>query len=179
MNTLLNIDHSRAMLARLNSEAVHIYDREAALACLGECVMSKALIQAYLHLIHNEPPEYTPVERYILDCIDTIGYNVDPVPVTDIDKLKWLQNTVISEYGHEVVRLGMRRALREYFQGLPSSCNVDFENCKILLLGTVWGMLSENPTTEQEDVFIDRWFSMLAYTTTGLFSKLNIPQTKE
>jgi hypothetical protein len=75
----------------------------------------------------------------------------------------------MSEYGWRVEQVGLTNALKDYFQGLPSSCTVAFYNDEILFLGKKWNLLAVNDTEKAQDNFLNNWFNMIANKTSQLF----------
>ena len=57
---------------------------------------------------------------YILDAIDTDGYDVEAH--TPKEKLQFLFDTFKSEQGYNNNRVGLYRAFSEWLSGLPSAC---------------------------------------------------------
>jgi len=101
---------------------------------------------------------------YLLDCIDSEPYGI--VWHTNEQKLRFLYDTLISEYGHEVKRHGLADACGTWAQGLPSSFNVDFLNYKILEIAPLLGM---NLNTEKKrDAFLASWFDRVGKHTAAL-----------
>jgi len=107
------------------------------------------------------------VKQYILYCIDTENYGV--IATNDKDKLNFLYETFKTEFVYEsnVIRYGGNRVkmLSEWFMGLPSSFNIDFENYKILEIAKSWGCIPTKATEKQEDKIIENWFLWIANKT--------------
>ncbi len=76
------------------------------------------------------------VRDYVVSVIDHEG--------STFDKIKFFFETFESEYGYEVKRIGLQKALRSYLQGLPSTINHEFSNYEILKLLVDWGYLSQS-----------------------------------
>jgi hypothetical protein len=113
------------------------------------------------------------VNNYILNAIDTEAYEVQAN--TEAEKLQFLADTFKKEYGHEVKRYGnYQGTLAQWFMGLPSVFNVDFENYRIIEIAKEWGSLPANATEKQEDKIISNWFNFIAAKTMQLMSKHNI-----
>lgn len=119
---------------------------------------------------------YHVIENYILDSIDSSGYDDLPRPFVE-DKLRFLKETFYSEYGWHIKQVGELEALRQWLMGLPSSCNIEWRNNEILLLGQQWGFLAEKYTRNQEYDWLDRWFMMIAMRIKGLWDKHDINST--
>lgn len=62
----------------------------------------------------------TPIDKHVLSIIDFSGYEDKENTVSNV------LTTLMDEYGHEVKRLGMRKAFKEWASGLPSCFNVLF-----------------------------------------------------
>jgi hypothetical protein len=112
------------------------------------------------------------VKRYILSNVDGSNYGVNPT--TTEDKIKFLHDTFYSEYGWAVERMGEQKALAEWFQGLPSACNIHFYNKDILDLAKAWNSLPDNATERQEQKILDNWWNLLAAKTGQLFRRHNL-----
>lgn len=108
------------------------------------------------------------VKEYILGAIDAQGYNIEPLPTTDKEKLQFLYNTFISEYGWAIERYGEQRAFMEWIQGLPTCFGIDFENYRILQIADKWESITERFTAEK---VINNWFNFITVRTFQLFRK--------
>lgn len=113
------------------------------------------------------------VKRYIIDQIDASNYDDDPETIDE--KIKFLHDTFLAEYGWCVDRIGPQDALREYYMGLPSSCHIAFYNHEILRLAREWGSLPEDSTGKQEDKILDNYWNFMAAKTCQLFNGYRIP----
>ncbi len=76
------------------------------------------------------------VRNYVVSVIDHGG--------STFDKIKFFFETFESEYGHEVKRTGLQKALQSYLQGLPSTINHEFSNYGILKLLVDWEYLTQS-----------------------------------
>jgi hypothetical protein len=110
------------------------------------------------------------VKAYIIDQIDNSGYS-EQVLITDSDKVQFLHDTFMSEYGWRVSQVGQIKALSDWFSGLPSCCTVAFYNSDILDLAVKWGSLPADYTERQADKILDNWFNLVANKTAQLFRK--------
>lgn len=109
-------------------------------------------------------------KKYLLNAIDSSDYD-DVERVTDKDKLQFIADTFMSEYGFNIKRYGSyQRALAEWFMGLPSSINIDYQNYRILELSKEWGCLEENASEKDEDKIIEGWFLWMSNKLMKLFS---------
>jgi hypothetical protein len=107
-------------------------------------------------------------KAYLISCIDASGYD-GPEPTTDAEKVRFLYDTFVSEYGWNLQRLGLVKALAEYFSGLPSCCTIAFYNDDIVALARKWGSLPAGATERQERAILDNWFNFAANKTAQLF----------
>lgn len=114
------------------------------------------------------------VKEYIVQAIDSEGYEANGQIVSDEDKLAFLKDTFIKEYGWAVERYGEYRAFKEWLQGLPSCFNVDFENYKIIQIAVKWGSIPADYTEKQADRILENWFSFITVKTFQLFRKYKI-----
>jgi hypothetical protein len=116
------------------------------------------------------------VKAYILANIDASSYGIDTY-LTDAQKVKFLFDTFMAEYGWQIERLGQAGALREWFAGLPSSCSIAFYNHEILKLAADWGSLdgfAGKKLEAREQLILDNWFNLLANKTSQLFRKFKV-----
>jgi hypothetical protein len=109
---------------------------------------------------------------YILDAIDTDGYDVEAD--TNKEKLQFLFDTFKSEYGWMIARKGLYGAFTEWLQGVPTVIRIDIYNSEILELAEKWGSIPHNATSRQEDKIIDNWFNFITNKTFQLFRKYGI-----
>jgi len=111
---------------------------------------------------------------YILNAIDANGYDV-PTPQTDKEKLQFLRDTFISEYGHNIKYYGnAQKALSQWFAGLPSSCNIEFRNHEIIRLAILWRSIPFDATEKQKDKILENWFMWIAGKAIILMGRYNI-----
>lgn len=106
------------------------------------------------------------VFAYILDAISPEAY--EATATTDAEKLAFLRDTFLAEYGWQVARIGVIPAMREWMMGLPSCYNVDFENYRIIELAKEWGSIPSYATERQEQKILDNWFNLIANKTVQL-----------
>lgn len=109
-------------------------------------------------------------KAYIVDRIDATGYDV-PKLETDAERIQFLYDTFMREYGWEVRRIGTVKALAEYLKGLPSCCTIAFYHSDILALAREWGSLLPDATERQEQAILDNWWNFAANKTAQLFRK--------
>lgn len=115
------------------------------------------------------------INAYILQAIDTDGYDVEVN--TPEEKLQFLRNTFVSEYGWHIQQVGEINALTGWLQGLPSSINIDFYNHDIIKRGVELGLLDDDASEKRIDQFLNRWFAMLAMRIKGLWNLNGINTT--
>ncbi len=97
--------------------------------------------------------------KYILDCIDSEGYEV--VCKNDRDKLEFLQRTFKNEYGWSIARHGEQSAFCEWLKGLPSSFGIEFTNYGIIEKAKEFGFIPKMPSEKQKDRALDLWWACL------------------
>jgi hypothetical protein len=112
--------------------------------------------------------EKDKVRDYILSNIDNSGYDDKPLPHIE-NKLQFLHDTFMSEYGHNVPKMGMTRALESWLQGLPSSINIAFEYYDIHQLLKQWGLINATTTSTRLHELEQSWFMRLAMQIVHLF----------
>jgi hypothetical protein len=115
------------------------------------------------------------VFAYILGCIDGDCYG--ETLTTDAQKLKFLADVFRSEYCYpkNLQYYGsVQSTLKNWFMGLPSACNIDYENYRIIELAKKWGCLAQDADDRQEDKIIDNWFNWMANKTIQLMKKYEI-----
>ena len=110
--------------------------------------------------------------KVILDAINPDDYGVHPKG--NKEKLEFLMKTFKSEYGHEIPRMGMVNAFREWTQGLPTAFGIPFENYEILKMAKKGGSLPANATDKQEDKILANYWNFMAVKTFQLFRKYKV-----
>lgn len=110
----------------------------------------------------------TQIQEYILNSIDGSGYS--KILNTNREKIQFIKDTFLSEYGHNLKKLGAVNCLKEWLSGLPSSVNIDFENHQILNIGYLLGYIKPGATEHQEDCFLNEWFMIIAKEINKLFT---------
>ncbi len=111
------------------------------------------------------------IKQYIINAIDSEGYGVETK--TDREKLQFLYDTFISEYGWNIKQTSSSRlSFKEWLQGLPSVFNIVFTNYDILELAKKWGSLPANPTEKQEDKIIENYWHFMATKAMDLINKI-------
>jgi|WetSurMetagenome_2_1015567.scaffolds.fasta_scaffold603711_2 hypothetical protein len=112
------------------------------------------------------------INQYILDAIDTEGYNVNCN--TDKEKLLFLYDTFKKECYYHLSKDGYFKSFYGWCQGLPSSFNIEFANHKIIELAKSWGSLPENATDKQIDKILENYWDFMTVKTFQLFKKYKI-----
>ena len=67
-----------------------------------------------------------------------------------------------------------QNGLANWFMGLPSAIEIDFENYTIIELAKKWGALAADATERQEDKILDNWFNYCAANLLQLFHKFGV-----
>jgi len=108
------------------------------------------------------------VKNYIIDCIDSSDRD-EKEPETPFEKIRFLEKCFMSEYGHEIARIGKIKAMTNWLQGLPSCLHIEFSNYQILQLAKSWGSLPEKATENEEDRILDNYWNLVANKILQLF----------
>lgn len=116
---------------------------------------------------------YDEQENYILDSIDSSGYDDKERPFIE-DKLKFCYETFMAEYGWNVKQVGLHKALTNWLSGLPSSCNIEWRNHAILQLGEKWKLIKPSASDTQQHHFLNTWFSRMAMRIITLWKRHDI-----
>ena len=114
------------------------------------------------------------IKKYIFSIIDGENYNV--TFKNDKEKLQFVYDTFVKEYGHEIERRGPLGAFSEWIKGLPSAFNVEYRNYYILELAKEWGQVVE--TESQQYKILDVWFDFITNKTFVLMHKYKINKFK-
>jgi len=109
-------------------------------------------------------------KKYLIECIDGEPYEKELK--TDAEKIEFLKETFLSEYGFMVERVGFANALSEYVSGLPSIWSVDFMNYKILELAPRFGMVLD--TEKKEDDFLKTWWNRSGFHMANIMIKQGV-----
>lgn len=114
-------------------------------------------------------------KQYIIDSIDTSAYEV--TCNTEKEKLEFVAKCFQSEYLCKNTLLrdkSYQNCIAQWFMGLPSVINIDFENYKIIEIAKKWGSIPENATEKQEDKIINNWFLFISAKFIQLLNKYHI-----
>jgi hypothetical protein len=102
----------------------------------------------------------TLYENLIIQNIDLDAYDIEEG--TEFENIQNVHKIFLSEYGHEVKRIGEVKAFKEWLQGLPSVLTVPFYNGEILNIAYLHGMIKANASEEDEDKFLNEYFEKLS-----------------
>lgn len=114
-------------------------------------------------------------KQYIIDCIDSSGYDIELK--TDEEKLRFVAKCFQAEYLCKNTLLRdktYQNCIAQWFMGLPSVINIDFENYKIIEIAKKWGSISENATDKQIDKILNNWFLFISAKFLQLLNKYHI-----
>ena len=116
------------------------------------------------------------IRDYILDCIDSKGYGI--VTNTPEEKLKFLRDTFMKEYGHQLPYCkNWQNTFINWCMGLPSCFNVDFENYEILKLMKRW--YRDTKTVATEERILETYWNILYMETNQLLKTYKLPALGE
>lgn len=122
----------------------------------------------------NKMQVYNKAYNYIIDSIDTEGYDVTVTANTDKEKLQFVIDTFNAEQGFNIKREGQQKAFVGWLMGLPSCIHIEFVNYKIIELAKEWGSIEEDATEKEEDRIIESWFRFIYMRFVGLCRKNKI-----
>lgn len=109
-------------------------------------------------------------QQLIIDNID--GSDYGKKLYTELEKIKFLKETFLSEYGWAVSKIGLQNSVESWLRGLPSSITLPFENYEIIKLAKNWGTLPKNATEKQEDKVLNNYWKLMAANIVKLFRKI-------
>ena len=89
---------------------------------------------------HNRNKFRSARKNLIVENLDFSDYDLIEGG-SDIEKL---HSVFYSEYGHNVKRLGLHEAIKQWLRGLPTCCTIPFWDSEIIQWGIDSGMLPEN-----------------------------------
>jgi len=125
----------------------------------------------------NSKQFLTHVNAYILEAIDTDGYDLDKQPETEAEKLQFLAEQFKREVNvpYELKKWGnYQTVFSQWLAGIPSCFNVDFANYRIIEIAKEWGSLAQDATEKQEDKVLSNWYNLIAFKTMRLCQRHNI-----
>ena len=82
----------------------------------------------------------------------------------------------MAEYGFNIERYGEQRAIEQWYRGLPTACDIDYESHRILELAEQWGSLEPGASEAKRDKILANWFRLLAAKTLQLFNGYRVPK---
>jgi len=111
------------------------------------------LIRRILKEIREENP-YHQLKKFLEDRIDFEGYDIRVNPNR---KISQLYDVFEDEYGWTIKRMGEKKAIIEWLQGLPSSLDIPFYYDEIsnLLYALGFDEVKEMEDTEIGDFYYD------------------------
>jgi len=111
------------------------------------------LIRRILKEIREENP-YHQLEKFLEDRISFEGYNIKENPNR---KISQLYDVFEDEYGWAIKRMGEKKAIIEWLQGLPSTLDIPFYYDEIsnLLYALGFDEVKEMEDTEIGDFYYD------------------------
>jgi hypothetical protein len=115
------------------------------------------------------------IKRYIIAHITADGYNVktDTIP----EKVKFLHDTFMAEYGDLIPRDGRQGAVKGWLQGLPSAVALPYINWEIITLAIETGGLEPDHTEKQAERIVENYFNFMAAKICQLFDGYRVPKT--
>jgi hypothetical protein len=115
------------------------------------------------------------IKLYIIDSIMSEGFDANPETIPE--KIKFLEETFLSEYGFNIARYGKQGAVKEWLQGLPSVVALPYMNWDIITLAVETGGLEPDHTEKQADKIIENYFNFMAAKIVQLFDGYRVPKT--
>lgn len=115
-------------------------------------------------------------QEYIISCITVDDYDFDEcsAPQTDTEKLQFLYNTFVSEYGFNIKRYGIQKAVAEWLSGLPSVITLDFYNCDIIERAQQYGSLKADATEAETDRLLARYWVFMSMQILKMWRRYKI-----
>lgn len=101
----------------------------------------------------------THYEKTILNSLDLEAYDIDTSEMSEYDQIKETYKIFLKEKGHDIKRIGERKAFTDWLQGLPSVLTVPFSNYEILQNALMDGM--DVSTEDKEDDFLNLYWGKL------------------
>lgn len=101
---------------------------------------------------------------YVLDCIKYSSRAADEGIEfeTDAEALRFFFDNFNEEFNFQYNKRMfpcLSERIGEYLKGLPSCCNIDFQDYDMLLLGVKWGVLS-SMEDKKAAKFLENFFTM-------------------
>jgi hypothetical protein len=116
------------------------------------------LIRRILKEIREENPHHQ-LKKFLEDRIDFEGYNLDKNPR---NKISQLYDVFEDEYGWAIKRMGERKALIEWLQGLPSTIDIPYYYDEISNL--LYALGFDEVKEMEDDEIGDFYYDLIAKT---------------
>jgi hypothetical protein len=116
------------------------------------------LIRRILKEIREENPHHQ-LKKFLEDRIDFEGYNLDKNPR---NKISQLYDVFEDEYGWAIKRMGERKALIEWLQGLPSTIDIPYYYDEISNL--LYALGFDEVKEMEDDEISDFYYDLIAKT---------------
>jgi hypothetical protein len=105
----------------------------------------------------------TDFQKYLISCIDSDGYDTNPV--TDTEKINLVLKCFNSEYNNEYNKKRYPNKIvrfREWVQGIVPCFKVVIYNCEILDIAVLLDLISADATEDENDKFLEAWWMLVA-----------------
>jgi len=116
------------------------------------------LIRRILKEIREENP-YHQFKKFLEDRIDFEGYDLDKNPS---NKISQLYDVFIDEYGWAIKRMGQKKAIIEWLQGLPSTIDIPYYYDEISNL--LYALGFDDVKQMEDDELSDFYYKLVADT---------------
>jgi hypothetical protein len=116
------------------------------------------LIRRILKEIREENP-YHQLKKFLEDRIDFEGYDLDKNPS---NKISQLYDVFIDEYGWAIKRMGQKKAIIEWLQGLPSTIDIPYYYDEISNL--LYALGFDDVKQMEDDELSDFYYNLVADT---------------
>ena len=116
------------------------------------------LIRRILKEIREENPHHQ-LKKFLEDRIDFEGYNLDKNPR---NKISQLYDVFEDEYGWAIKRMGERKALIEWLQGLPITIDIPYYYDEISNL--LYALGFDEVKEMEDDEISDFYYDLIAKT---------------
>lgn len=109
------------------------------------------------------------VREYLLSVID--GSDYDVVTDNEQQKKEFIKETFWNEYGSRVSYEGLQNCCRNYLQGLPSSCSVEYWDDEIIKMLQSWGVIKESMRGDTQYRKVNEYWQRLGYELSKIVRK--------
>ena len=116
------------------------------------------LIRRILKEIREENPHHQ-LKKFLEDRIDFEGYDLDKNPR---NKISQLYDVFEDEYGWAIKRMGERKAIIEWLQGLPSTIDIPYYYDEISNL--LYALGFDDVKQMEDDELSDFYYKLVADT---------------